>query len=256
MSDKLIRSPIYQQLHDQLRQILSADYEVGQQFLTEREVSERFGVSRTTANKTISSLVSEGLLEFRKGIGTFVRPSAIGYDLQTLISFSQLAKSVGKAPTTKVLKFEEVLISSAPEEFVKQLTTGRDSTLWYMQRLRFADEVPVILESRYVVKSTCPTLSLEELTGALYDAWTNQHHLEIGGADICIRAVLPNSQEAARLGVVPGSPVFEIGSTGFLSSGQPMWWERTLYRGDCYEFHSHLASIPQSTPARGALRQG
>jgi DNA-binding GntR family transcriptional regulator len=61
MSDKLIRSPIYQQLHDQLRQILSADYEVGQQFLTEREVSERFGVSRTTANKTISSLVSEGL---------------------------------------------------------------------------------------------------------------------------------------------------------------------------------------------------
>ncbi|MFN9913156.1 MAG: GntR family transcriptional regulator, partial [Pirellulaceae bacterium] len=42
-------------------------------FLTEREIADRFGVSRPTANKALASLVSEGLLEFRRGVGTFVQ---------------------------------------------------------------------------------------------------------------------------------------------------------------------------------------
>ena len=45
----------------------------GDRFPSERELAGRYGVSRATANKVISSLVSEGLLDLRKGIGTTVR---------------------------------------------------------------------------------------------------------------------------------------------------------------------------------------
>lgn len=158
-------------------------------------------------------------------------------------------------PTTNVLSFEEVPISQSPSEFADQLKVGDVSALLYVQRLRLADEVPVILETRFVVKSACPEMSLADLNGSLYDAWTGWHRLEIGGADVCIRAVLPSRGEAAHLAIPSGSPLFEVRSTGFLSSGQPLWWERTLYRGDSYEFHSHLSASPKATPVRGALRQ-
>jgi DNA-binding GntR family transcriptional regulator len=55
---------------------------VGDRFLTERQVSEQFGVSRATANKALANVVAEGVLEFRKGVGTFVREPLLDYDLR------------------------------------------------------------------------------------------------------------------------------------------------------------------------------
>jgi GntR family transcriptional regulator len=63
MDTNLERSPVYQQLNARLRASLAKDYRNGDRFLTEREISESFRVSRATANKALASLVSEGVLE-------------------------------------------------------------------------------------------------------------------------------------------------------------------------------------------------
>ena len=104
---QLVRDPVYQQLNDLLQGLIrSGDFQSGQQFLTEREVSERFGVSRATANKALSHLVVEGVLEFRKGVGSFVREGVMGHDLQSLMSFTRKATLAGRRPETKVLQFQ------------------------------------------------------------------------------------------------------------------------------------------------------
>ena len=62
----------HQQLIAKLRKLLRSRQHVpGSQFLTEREIAERFQTSRPTANKALSSLVSEGLLEFRQGANPY-----------------------------------------------------------------------------------------------------------------------------------------------------------------------------------------
>ena len=97
----IVREPIYQQLCRILRDLArSGEFTAGEKFLTEREIASRFNVSRATANKALSSLVSEGALEFRKGMGTYVRPGLIGYDLRALVSFTKKAKAAGKKPST------------------------------------------------------------------------------------------------------------------------------------------------------------
>ena len=90
----LVREPVYQQLNNALREMLiSGDHKVGDKFLTEREICQRFAVSRTTANKAISNMVSEGVLEFKKGLGTFVRTLPLDYDLRSLsVSHARHAK--------------------------------------------------------------------------------------------------------------------------------------------------------------------
>ena len=94
----LVRDPVYQQLNQRLKELLSRECRPGDQFPTERQIAERFQVSRATANKALASLVSEGLLEFRKGVGTFVSRTTISYDLRTLVSFTEKARAAGKTP--------------------------------------------------------------------------------------------------------------------------------------------------------------
>ena len=125
--------------------------------------------------------------------------------------------------------------------------------LWELERLRLADETPVILEHRYIVERLCPRLTRAQAEGSLYRAWTENHSLAIAGANEVIRAVILSRKEAGHLQVPARSPALEVVAVGFLEDNSPLWWERTLYRGDQYEFHSRLGPIQSATPARGRL---
>ena len=254
MDTSLVRSPVYQQLNQRLRSALATEYRSGDQFLTEREIAEKFQVSRATANKAVASLVSEGFLEFRKGLGTFVRRDVIDYDVRSLISFTEKARAAGRKPGTQLLTFGKLTAAQVRESVRNSLQVGSDALLWEMDRIRSADGIPVILEHRYVVYQHCPRLTKSQAEGSLYRAWTETHGLKIGGANDVIRAVLLSADEAKHLRTVPQSPALEVVSVGYLENDLPLWWERTLYRGDQYEFHSRLGPIQSATPARGQFR--
>lgn len=254
MDTRLQRSPVYQQLNDRLRAALASEYRCGDRFLTEREIAQQFEVSRATANKALASLVSEGVLEFKRGIGTFVRRNVIDYDVRSLVSFTEKAKAAGKKPSTELLTFSQVDAEEVIADVCLALHVAAGELLWLMERLRLADGVPVILEHRFVVLRHCPGLTKTHAGGSLYRTWTEQHGLRIGGADEVIRAVTLKRNEARLLQATVRSPALEVTSVGFLEDQSPLWWERTLYRGDQYEFHSRLGPIQSATPARGKLR--
>jgi GntR family transcriptional regulator len=129
----LMREPIYQQLNQLLRSLIrSVEFPVGGQFLTERQVSERFQVSRATANKALSNLVAEGLLTFRKGVGTFVSAQSMDYNLRTLVSFTEEALAAGKKPETRVLVFGRVAAHTVSDDVAKALQASGKDSLWYM----------------------------------------------------------------------------------------------------------------------------
>ena len=185
MAAALVRDPVYLQLNKALRdQIRSGEIPLGERFWTERDISLRFGVSRATANKALSNLVAEGILEYRKGVGTFVRGRPLDYDLQSLVSFTGKALAAGKKPTTQLLRFETLAVRQADQAVLERLQSPAEENVYYMERLRLADDLPVIFERRYVLARFCPDLSQDELVGSLYDAWTGKYGLEIiGGAD-------------------------------------------------------------------------
>jgi GntR family transcriptional regulator len=243
---ELTREPIYQQLNQLLRSLVRSDeYPVGGQFLTERQVSERFQVSRATANKALSNLVAEGLLTFRKGVGTFVSARSMDYNLRALVSFTDEAIAAGKQPETRVLLFEEVAAHAAPEDVAQVLHLSDQDPLWYMERLRLADGLPVILERRYVVAEHCRTLKKSDVVGSLYKVWKEKYTLEVEGAEESIRAVNMRSEEAKTLGTRQNTAGLLVTSVGFLRGHKPLWFERTLYRGDAYEFHNQLGHIQE-----------
>lgn len=251
----LVKDPVYLQLTQELRDLIRREQLApGGRFLTEREISCRFAVSRATANKALSSLVAEGMLEFRKGVGTFVRGDALEYDLRTLVSFTDKARAAGKTPSTRVLAWETVAGAALDPAVQEALRAGPKDCLFHIVRLRLADELPVILEYRYVVARHCPGLERADLAGSLYAVWTDKCGLAIAGADETIRAINLSARDAERLEVAAGAAALEVVSVGYLGRGEPLWWERTLYQGEAYELHNRLGPIQEARPAAGVLR--
>jgi GntR family transcriptional regulator len=244
MPSILVKEPIYQQLNNHLRQLVgSGECAVGTKFLTERQICERYSVSRATANKALSNLVSEGLLEFRKGVGTFVRGRALDYNLRALVSFTDKARAADKVPSTEVIQFDVVQAEDVLDDVPETLKVGPRASLYYIERLRLADGLPVILEKRYVVAEFCPDLTAEDVAGSLYALWMERYHLQVEGADESIRAVNTRGADARVLKLRDGAAGMLIRSVGYLAGSRPLWSERTLYRGDSYEFHNRLGGM-------------
>ncbi|MFZ2278121.1 MAG: GntR family transcriptional regulator [Prosthecobacter sp.] len=245
----------HEQLIEKLRKLLrSRQFVPGAKFLTEREIAERFDTSRPTANKALSSLVSTGLLEFRQGAGTFVRGSVLDYDLQHLVSFTEKAKAAGKKPGTQLIALQKISAADAPAAVAQALHASPDEPLLYLERLRLADEQPVIYERRHVMARFCNGMTKADAKGSLYGFWTTKCRLTISGADESIRAVNASAAQASALDIPPNTACLLVVATGFLEGGAPLWYEETLYRSDAYEFRNQLGGVSGPKPAQGRMR--
>ena len=67
------RKPKHQVVSDWVRErITSGEFPNGSRLSSENELAEQFGISRQTVRQAIGTLVNEGLLERRRGSGTYV----------------------------------------------------------------------------------------------------------------------------------------------------------------------------------------
>ncbi len=245
----------HQMLVESLRSLVcDGGFAPGAKFLTERDIAERFQTSRPTANKALSSLVSEGLLEVRRGAGTFVREPVLDYDLERLVSFTDKARSVGKSPGTELLAYRKLPGSKAPVTVVAALRASSSEPLIYMERIRLADGRPVIFERRHVVSRLCPAMTRADAKDSLYTCWTEKCRLNITGAEEIIHAVNASEEQAARLQTPIGAACFQITATGLIEGDLPLWHEETTYRADVYEFRNRIGGLNGSRAALGRIK--
>lgn len=71
--DKVNKKLLASQVEDELMEyILKTPVNVGEKIPNEYELAEKYGVGRSTIRETVKSLVSKGILEVRRGDGTYV----------------------------------------------------------------------------------------------------------------------------------------------------------------------------------------
>ncbi len=236
------RDPIYQQLNKALRALLASDqYAVGDQFLTERMVCERYDVSRATANKALSNLVAEGVLKFRKGVGTFVDRKPRSGQFLSMTSFTENARRAGLEPSTEVLRFDQLATSEDTNAIAcRRLQVRPGDLLYRIERLRKANGAPMILEDRYVVARYCPDLLQHDLNGSLYALFEQVYGLNVTRTEETIQAVILNDYQAGLLGVSSGAAGLVVSAVGYVDDDQPLWWETTVHKPDAFEFRCQV----------------
>ncbi len=247
-SRRLYRNPLYEQLRQILRELATSDeFHRGDKFLTERQISERFDVSRVTANKALASLVAEGLLSTRQGVGTFVAETVSESRVPGVAtSFTNKTLAAGKRPSTRILRFEPCTAEQVPPRVRQRLPLQEGERMIVLERLRLADEAPMILERHFLRAQFLPGFTAEDAAPSLYDTLAKKYRLPLAVMDERIRSIVLRGTNARLLGVPDGSPGMLMLFMPFLEDGTPLYTAEVLYRADAYEFHNRLGPIQRT----------
>ena len=91
--------PLYRQIEADLRdRIRERRPAPGAQVATEPELMAEYGVSRATVRQALAGLVAEGLLEIRRGLGTYVTAPRFEHTIGGFYSFSREIERHGLEP--------------------------------------------------------------------------------------------------------------------------------------------------------------
>ena len=100
------RSRIYEHIVDQIHALIrEGRWAPGDQIPPERELAERFRVSRTSVREALRALEMQGIIESRQGGGTFVRSA----DTEALVPPLAAAILRGQREMTEVLEVRELI---------------------------------------------------------------------------------------------------------------------------------------------------
>lgn len=238
--DKSIPIPLYFQLKEMIvAEIQSGKYKVDSLIPTEKEMSERFDISRTTVRQAITELVQEGWLYRVKSKGTFIARQKIKQDfLQKLETFAEQMNRIGVEPSTEVLKLE---VTTANREVADNLNIQEGSKVINLFRRRFGDKEPVVLVNTYLPYDKCAFLEncdFEKIS--LYDSLSAREETKIYSARRFVEAVEATSNDSKYLNIKKGSPIQLFRTIGFNKDGMRLEYSIARYRGDMSSFQLNV----------------
>src|SRR5579872_2733117 len=128
---KLVRtSRLYEQIVQQIEEsIVKGDLKAGDQLPAERELAQRFGVSRTAVREAVKALREKGLVEAYSGRGTFITDGttqAVRQSLDLMVKIGQPEGSTHLAEVRAILE-PEIAALAAVRIQEAELATMREA---------------------------------------------------------------------------------------------------------------------------------
>ncbi len=221
--------PKHEQLRGRLTE-LAARLPAGSPLPGERQLCVEHGVSRITVREAIGQLVAEGVLVRVRGKGTFVAERAARSRLH-LASFHSDMRRLGLQPGTAVLAVARLV---PPPATRRALELPAGAPAWHVRRLRLADQQPMSIDDAWYAADAFPDLDAQDLTGSLYQLFSEHYGCTIDRAEQTVRAAEADREAAMLLGLPAGRPVLVFDRVSY-SRGRPVEHAESTYRGDRYE---------------------
>lgn len=171
MLDKSSAVPLYAQLAEKLKEkILKGEWKDNEKIPPEFELMQLYGVSRATVRAAIDALVAEGFLVKRHGVGTFVRKFRPTFSFEPLISLSYALETFGFVSKNILLKKGYVEL----DENLSRVARWKNiQECFLVKRLRYVDEVPIVVEESYFHPEVSKPFENEDLTKSLAKLFFN-----------------------------------------------------------------------------------
>jgi GntR family transcriptional regulator len=232
--------PLHAQLEEALsKRIGAGNLRPGSRLPSEEELTSLYAVSRTTVRTAIQSLIGRGLVEIRRGKGTFITEPVITQELTALTGFVEDMHALGKKPTAKVLDRRLV---AASETVARQLAVQRGAMVARIQRVRLADGSPLSFDETYLPHDLGVKIMADDLEQQpIFKLLEQKYSTPLLEAEYRLAAVPSHGTVARALGIAAGSPIFLIERTTFSAGHRPVDYERLYYRGDHIRFVTRLA---------------
>ena len=210
--------PKYFQLQEILLDLIETELTYNEMIPSERELVDRYGLSRMTVRQAINQLVADGRLYRLVGKGTFVARPKIEMPLR-LASFTEDMRARGLEPGSRDL---ERRVVPANAHLVRGLNLNPGELVHLIARLRTADGEPMAIERSHIPVNLAPGLDAVSVVRSIALPGARgqvRHHPRALRADYrsrrrrrrrCSTAQIPSGEPGAAL----AAPLIRRGSSG------------------------------------------
>ncbi len=215
--------------------IKSGDLQPGMKIPSENEIIRDYQVSNTTARKTLQEIVNLGWAYRVKGKGTFVQTRSVDRSVTRILGFSKNMIEAGYTPSTRLL--ESVVVKKDYSDTINGRKYIMHGPLLKIRRLRYADDIPMMLEIRYISLALCPNIDKIDLSRPLYDIYTEKYNLAMAQVNQMIRTIIISDMVTEELfDIEEPTPAFLVNGVTFTGTEMILEMEKSIYRGDKYSF--------------------
>jgi GntR family transcriptional regulator len=222
-------TPAYQRIQKAIRtQIESGHLRPGDSVPSERELAKIHTVSLMTARHALVGLEREGLVDRRRGAGTFVASPKIQFN--KLMSYTEHMSSRGLTARSRVLVSR---IIAGEAEVAARLGLPPNISLVKIERLRLTGAEPFALETCHVPAGDFSEILHAPLGRAsLFGTLEHEYGVELAYADEEVDATAAEGRVAELLEVKQGDPVLRIRQVIYSTKAKPVLYVVGLYRSE------------------------
>ncbi len=222
--------PAYKRIQAEIRTVIEAgELRAGNLVPSERELARIHDVSLMTARHALASLEHDGVVERRRGVGTFVAAPKIHFN--KLMSYTEQMGSRGLTPVSKIL-FIKVIDNE--EEATARLALSPRSRILKLERLRHAaGGEPFALEICYLPAEQFSGLQSAPLhKESLFSTLERDYRVELSYSDEEVDATAADPRTAELLGLPRRAPLLRIRQVIYSTKGVVILYVLGLYRSD------------------------
>jgi GntR family transcriptional regulator len=235
--DKSNPIPLYLQLADWLEaRLAQGELPVGARLPPETILAEEFELNRNTVRQAIGMLVQKGLVQKRRGVGTFVTRKDTLYPVHQLgrmTSFVDDFEFRAVDIENRVLAREKL---PAPAEIAERLGIPPGDFVVRVERLRLADRTPFVLERGYYPHGPFGRMLDMDLRGSIYQLLVRDFNADLHHSVQTLRAVRPAREIALKLEISRSIPCMLLQSLAYSAQDVCLEVLQSFYRGDRYLF--------------------
>ncbi|WP_410592209.1 GntR family transcriptional regulator [Amycolatopsis sp. lyj-23] len=232
--------PLYFQVSRQLHAAIEdGRLPAGSRLGNEVDLAASLRLSRPTIRQAIQTLVNQGLLVRRRGVGTQVVRTKVARPLRLSSLFDDLA-GLGGHPGTAVLLNR---VEDAGPDVAELLEAPGLTQVRRLKRLRSADGEPLALMNNYLPEGVLDPADDELRERGLYQLLRSAG-VRLHAAEQNIGARLATEEDAELLREEPGAALLTMQRTTYDDSGRVVEYGWHVYRASRYTFNLSLTNGP------------
>jgi len=222
---------IYNSIIDRIR---NKELIPGSKVPSENEIIREFNVSNTTARKVLQEIENEGWAVKIRGKGTFVREFIVDRSATKILSFTKNMLEQGLIPSTKFLDSEIMDMDWSVN--ISGRVYNIPGPVFRLRRLRLANDVPMMHETRFISLTCCPKIWEHDLRGSLYRIYNEKYFRYITRIEQDLTAISLDKYSREKLEIGQNKVGLKVEGVTFCEKDLILEAEESIYRGDKYKF--------------------
>ena len=236
--DKMGSAPLYIQIYKtMLSSIKNGEYRENTPLPPERELCDRYHVSRSTIRQTISLLKEADFVYTIQGKGTFIKPQVFTQPLTEFYSFTDTFKNDNIIIQNRVVEYSKTTADSA----IAKITSHSKNAIFHkLTRLRLAKDYPLMIETSYLPTARFLHLDIETIEkNSLYEYLRKNYNFNADRIKENLRPVNPTTKEKKLLELSSNIPCMLLERFSY-ENDLLIEYTRSIVRGDKYVFQVNL----------------